>query len=173
MGLVHILSKVGEIIHSANRIVYLFAIVVIMTSMMSLITLDVLLRYVFNRPLAWGQEVTGYMLMVIIFMSIGYCWIEKGHIRMELLYSRVKGRMRASLDVLSPLVGLFFWGALAYQGWLDVQSAITLNETGSETGLPVWPFRLVMAMGVTLFVVALAGSLLSSMACFIHPHKER
>jgi TRAP-type C4-dicarboxylate transport system permease small subunit len=173
MGLMHFFSKAEGGIHSVSRKANWFAIVVIMTAMMLLITLDVILRYVLNSPLAWGQEVTGYMLMAIIFMSIGYCWIEKGHIRMELVYERVSGRGRAILDVLAPLVGLFFWGALAYQGWLDVQSAIDLNETGSETGLPVWPFRLVMTHGLILFVLALVGSLLSSMVRFIHPQKER
>ena len=153
-------DRVTSLIDSATSILNWIALVIILTSMILLVTVDVLLRYVFNSPLTWGTEVNGWMLMAVVFMSIGYCWVQGGHIRMDLIYAHANSRGKAIMDILAAGVGLFLWGILLYQTCLDISSSIKLDEIGSESGIPLFPLRLLMALGLIAFCLQLAVSIL-------------
>ena len=92
----NLISYIEVITRNSNWI----ALVIILNLMMVLITLDVFLRYLFNAPLAWGREANSMMLVAVIFLSLAHCWVEGGHIRMDLLYEKMKPPWKALSDFL-------------------------------------------------------------------------
>jgi TRAP-type mannitol/chloroaromatic compound transport system permease small subunit len=59
------------------------------------ITFEVVMRYVFNRPTNWGHE-TMTLLFAIQYMFVaGYCHYHRAHVRVDVFYSTRKRRTRA------------------------------------------------------------------------------
>ena len=89
----------------------------ILPLMIFLITLNVLLRYAFNSPLAWGDELNGLLLFLVLFLSLTFTWDQKQHVRMEIVYVLLKGRMRSLADLATGIIGILFlgsWGSNAF-----------------------------------------------------------
>jgi TRAP-type transport system small permease protein len=60
---------------------------------------SVLLRYVFQRPLAWSEEVARYMFIWLVFL--GFSVAERGgdHFRIEVFVEMVPARIRIFIEV--------------------------------------------------------------------------
>jgi TRAP-type C4-dicarboxylate transport system permease small subunit len=123
--------------------------------MIFLITLNVVLRYAFNAPLAWGDEVNGLLLFLVLFLSLTFTWDQKKHIRMEIVYALLKGRMRSLADLATGITGILFFGLMGIQCIRDIPYMIRTNETGEELAIPLWPFRVLMALISFVFVFKL------------------
>lgn len=123
--------------------------------MIFLITLNVVLRYAFNTPLVWGDEANGLILFLVLFLSLTYAWDQKKHIRMEIVYVKLKGWKRSLADLASGITGIVFFGLLGIQCLRDIPYMIKTHETGEELAIPLWPFRVVMAGISFVFVLKL------------------
>lgn len=120
-------------------------------AMAFLVTLDVILRYLFNAPTIWGKEVTELMLFLALMLSLIYCWDEQRHIRMEILYTRFKGGWRLVADSLCALTGMIVFGFMAVQSVRDIPFMIRTHEIGQESHVPLWPFRVFLALISLMF----------------------
>ena len=67
--------------------------------------IDVLLRYVFNRPIGWMLEVTEYAMLYIPFLGAAFVLKEDGHIRIDLVITFLSERSRGWLNVFTSFVG--------------------------------------------------------------------
>jgi len=67
--------------------------------------IDVLLRYVFNRPIGWMLEVTEYAMLYIPFLGAALVLKEDGHIRIDLVITFLGERLRGWLNVATSFVG--------------------------------------------------------------------
>jgi TRAP-type C4-dicarboxylate transport system permease small subunit len=123
--------------------------------MILIITLNVIMRYVFNAPLSWGEEMDGLLLFLVLFLSMTFTWDQKRHIRMEIVYVKLKGGMRSLADLASGITGIIFFGLLAVQCFRDIPYMVKTHETGEELGFPLWPFRIIMALISLVFVIKL------------------
>ncbi len=123
-----------------------------------LVTVDVLLRYLFNAPLRWSRDANGLLLLISLFAALPYAWDRGYHIRMELLYSRLRGRRRQLADLLSALSGIVVFGALAVQSARFVPYMAATWETGEDLMLPLWPFMAFMGVCSVVFVARLLSN---------------
>ncbi len=67
--------------------------------------IDVILRYVFNRPIHWMLEVTEYIMLYIPFLGAALVLKEDGHIRIDIFISHFSEKMRGWLNIITSLVG--------------------------------------------------------------------
>lgn len=140
--------------------------VIILPLMAVLITINVVARYAFNAPLAWGEELNGLLLFLVLFLSMTYTWDQKRHIRMEIVYVHLKGGWRTLAEWTTGITGIVFFGLLALQCFYDIPYMIKTNETGEELTLPLWIFRAMAAAISLIFVFKLIYFTL-------HAHKEQ
>ena len=122
-------------------------------SLVLLVTLDVVLRYVFDAPLRWGRNVNGLLLLVSMFSALPHAWDRGYHIRMELLYERTRGAVRGWADVTAALTGIFVLSLLVLQSWRFVPYMARTGETGEELLLPMWPAMAFMGLCALVFAV--------------------
>ncbi len=54
-------------------------------ALMGYTVLDVVLRYVFNRPFSGSLEITEFAMSVIVFLGIAYCGWVGGHVAVDIL----------------------------------------------------------------------------------------
>ena len=83
-----ITGLMGSLFTGLNWVPVIFVFI-----MMFLTAADVLGRYIFSRPIYGAQDVTELMLVVIVFFGIPYLQFVKGHIKVELLFSRLSTKI--------------------------------------------------------------------------------
>lgn len=133
---------------------------------------EVVLRYGFNRPTAWSFDVSYFLNSFFVMMGAAYTLRRDGHVRVDLIHSRLPERVRAGLDALLMLV-LFvpLWGLLLYAMWPNIEQSW---RTGERAAVGTWqpliyPFKswvfvaicLLLVQGIVVmirhFMIALGG----------------
>src|SRR4030043_53496 len=64
------------------------------------ITFEVVMRYVFRSPTIWVHETSEYLLVILAMLGGGYTFLHKGHVSVDIIYSRLSVRRRAILDLI-------------------------------------------------------------------------
>src|SRR5262245_65381016 len=78
---------------------------------------DVTARYVFNAPTIWANEISVYLLQLMVFLSMGVLLADDGHVRSTLLTDRLSPATRAFLRGFSLVVVAGFAGVMTWLGW--------------------------------------------------------
>lgn len=122
-----------------------------MLTAMFLGTGDVIGTQFFGWPVPGAKEITESTMVLIVFGALTYAQIRRGHIRVELLYTQVGGRMRAAMDAVADLAALAFFGILLWQSIHEAMFSWQIGE--SADGLirfPLYPARWILVAGVAL-----------------------
>lgn len=120
--------------------------IVLMTTIVTVMGVQVFFRYVLNDSLIWAEEFSSYMLVMISFLLLGAAFQRGEMMNIEILVGRLSPRMRAALNVpvyLAVTVFLLFLSYYSYQFAL-------LNKTAS---IPALDFIVSSITGQTRTVV--------------------
>jgi TRAP-type C4-dicarboxylate transport system permease small subunit len=112
----------------------------ILFCMMMLTFVDVVLRYIFNRPLAGGFEVTELMLLVLIFAGLPLVTHAREHVTMDFIDRLLTGRARALLDRTIQLAcaAIMLWLALLI--WLKADRIWEYRDATDVLRIVYGPF---------------------------------
>jgi TRAP-type C4-dicarboxylate transport system permease small subunit len=80
------------------------------------VSVDVVLRYFFNRPTTWVLEICEYILLYIVFLGAAWVLKEEGHVRVGLVVDRLNPKTQAVVSVITSIVGAFVCSTLAWYG---------------------------------------------------------
>jgi len=127
-------------------------------ALLALVTIDVVLRYVFNAPLQWSRDANGLLLLVTLFSALPSAWDHGHHIRMEIFYIRLPARWRVAADVLSALAGIALFALLAVQSIVFTRYMALTGETGEDLDAPLWPFMAFIGICGAVFVARLIAN---------------
>lgn len=86
--------------------------------MMLTIVYDVFARLVFRAPTLWMIDVNEYMLVYMTFVPAAWILLRDGHVKVELVFERLRPRTQRVVTLLTDLLGVFYCVILAWQGWL-------------------------------------------------------
>ena len=120
-----------------------------------LVTVDVIGRKL-GHSTGIAQEMSGYLLVLIVFLGLAYTLREGGHIQIELVTSRIPQVVRRWLKVVTSFLGMGFGIWLT---WCTTKLVITLYTQGSTSmthlHVPMWPLQMLVPIGLTLFTLAI------------------
>jgi TRAP-type transport system small permease protein len=131
--------------------------------MMVLTGADVLLRYFFSRPIPGTFEVTELLMAVIIGLGLGYCALEKGHVRVDLFTTRLPRRGQLIADFIAYLVFMVIYVMIT---WQTINKAITQYNThtiSSVLYISEYPFTIVMVLGCIILCLVLLRDVIASL----------
>lgn len=126
-----------------------------MLPMAFFITADAFGRYIFNHPIAGVADWARFGLLSIAFLSLGECWQRGGHVRMDLLFSRLSFRKQQILEALASLVTLFCYAILSWQTFKEFLFSLEVGGKTDTAHIPHAPFQLLMFVGSVLFCLLL------------------
>ena len=129
--------------------------------MMVLTGVDVLGRYLFNKPVPGSYEMTEFMMPVVIAFGLAYCALEKGHVRVELVTSRLPKRTQAVMNTIVTLVFLGLFILVTWQTWLRAKGMIDVGQLSLTLYIPVYPFVLSVAVGCAALCIVVLRDLFS------------
>jgi TRAP-type mannitol/chloroaromatic compound transport system permease small subunit len=129
-------------------------------ALMTVVCLEVFKRYLLNAPTAWIFDLNN-MLYGSLFMLCGaYALAQNAHVRGDFLYSSMRPRTQALLDLV--LYFVFFFpgiGALLYAGWEYAGDSWRIGEHSNVTadGPPVYHFKsMIPVAGALVFLQGIA-----------------
>jgi len=136
----------------------------ILLLMMFLTVGDVVGRYFFNAPISGTFELTNFMLALVVFFSIGYTQLRRGHISIDVVVSRFSPRAQAVIDSITYLFSLGLFSLVTWQSAVYASRLFEGHNVSGVLSLPVYPFVITVAFGSLLFCLVLLVDLLSSLA---------
>lgn len=98
---------VSLLINAVSSVVARIAAIFVL-AMGLLITVDVILRYVFNAPTQFADEVSAYLLVTITFLPLAYTLQTEKHIRVDVFTTRLSQKARNLLELVTSIMGLAF-----------------------------------------------------------------
>lgn len=137
--------------------------------LMLLGTAQIILRTVFNSPIAGYIDLVELSMAGLAFLGAAYCQRLGSHIRMELLVGRLRGRWLWSFEVVGTLLALFIIAVLVYYSAGHFLRSYQLGDTTIDAEFPVWPSKLIVPLAFSLWFIRLCVQLVGSVRLFINP----
>jgi TRAP-type mannitol/chloroaromatic compound transport system permease small subunit len=136
--------------------------------LMAVVCVEVFKRYIVNMPTAWIFDAEN-MLYGSLFMLCGaYTLAQNAHVRGDFLYSSMRPRTQASLDLLLYIV-FFIPGiaALIYAGTDFAADSWRIGEHSNVTaeGPPVYHFKTVIPIAGALVMLQGLAEILRCIVC--------
>ena len=115
--------------------------------------LQVISRFFFNQPIPGYIDLVEQAMVMFAFLGIAYCQRTNGHIRMEMVLERVKGRLLWIIESVTVLLASFLFFLLILGTYQHFLRAWSNGDTTINIGLVVWPSKLLIpAMFATLLL---------------------
>ena len=163
MGLSKTVAFLAKVLEPGTRWIHSVGMA-ILAIMMFLTAADVILRYVFNRPIPGSFELQEFMMGILVAMGIGYCAFLKGHINVDILFSRLPQRVQASLNVFHYLIASCLFALVCWRTVVEGLGLQSRNVTSSVLLLPVFPFYCVVTFGSAVLCLAFLYNSLESLS---------
>jgi len=156
----------NKAIHSLNRGINPLVRIIkriaagILAAMMFLTAMDVLLRYIFNRPISGALEITEFMMVILVGFGLAYCAKVKGLVSVEIVTSRFLPRTQAILNSITYFLSFVFFSLITWQSIRNVTLAFETNLVSPVLLIPTFPFAVMLALGSLVFTLVLLVNVL-------------
>lgn len=151
-----------KVVYAINNVTHKIASVLLFL-LMILTTADVFGRYVFNKPITGVYEVTGLILAVIIFFSLGMTQIKKDHIEIDFLTNKFSERVQEILKASTSLIMFILLLLTTWQLFEYTKRVYEGGELSGDLGVPIYLFTGVTIIGVFFFSLAVFTDMLKSL----------
>ena len=130
-------------------------------SLMVLAVVSVSGRNTLNMPLPGYVDWIEQIMPLIAFMGVSFAQRDGGHIRMDILVGRLKGRPLwmaefATAFFMLVLMILLVWGSWAhFQRSFDFAAPLWSRDSSIDIGIPIWPAKLLAPVAFSVLCVRL------------------
>lgn len=157
----HRIRKQIALIDDAGGAVVGVAIV----SLLFMVGANTILRYIFASSWPFVEEYSGYALVMMTFVALGYTLKENGHISIDFIVNHSPQRVRANLAVATTavsllVIGVLFWYALA----LAINSLQHDVRSHSLMATPLWIPQMFIVVGLFIFGLELIAYLVKKIS---------
>ena len=136
--------------------------------LMALVCAEVFKRYILNMPTAWIFDASNMLYGTLFMIAGAYTLAQNAHVRGDFLYSSMRPRTQASLDLVLYLV-FFVPGiaALIYAGYDYAADSWRIAEHSNVTaeGPPVYHFKTVIPIAGALVMLQGIAEIVRCVAC--------
>jgi len=161
---------VQSILHTIDEIstwvgkAFAWLIVILMT----VVCVEVIKRYLLNAPTAWIFDLDNMLYGTLFMMCGAYTLAQNAHVRGDFLYSSMRPRTQAALDLMLYIV-FFIPGiaALIYAGWGFAADSwrIAEHSTVTANGPPVYHFKSMIPIAGAFVMLQGVAEIIRSVVC--------
>ena len=139
--------------HVSQTLKYIAAALLLVVAV--LITVDVCLRFLFNKPIIGIAEIVANGIVIIAFMQLSYAIRIGGMLRSELLLNTLGPKGRVVLEAFTGLLGVMLFALIAWASWDPMVRAISAHEFEGHASfqVPTWPLT------TTIVICSILGAL--------------
>ena len=122
--------------------------------MMFILILSFVTRNIINIPLIWIIEMAQFVMTGYYLLGGGYSMLTDDHVRMDLIYSKLKDKTKALLDSFTSVFLIFYLVVLFYGSISSLTYTIETNQRLFTAWAPyVWPIKSIMTFGILLMLL--------------------
>ncbi|HKP24190.1 MAG TPA: TRAP transporter small permease subunit [Dongiaceae bacterium] len=140
----------------------------LIVGLMLLICAEVFKRYILNQPTAWIFDASSMLYGTLFMLAGGYALAQNAHVRGDFLYSSMRPRTQATLDLALYIV-FFLPGimALLYAGYDYAALSWRIGERSNVTaeGPPIYFFKTVIPIAGALVMLQGIGEIVRCVVC--------
>lgn len=137
------LSKTTRLLNGAGACTSLLMVI--------LVTLHVLSRTLFNKPLVGTVELEELMIVILVFCGIAYTQVRRNHISVDFVTARLPERIQNGLEVATSLVSSLFFFILTWQSLAQALDQWADGTSTSDLQIPLFWVMGIVAIGFFLF----------------------
>ena len=127
--------------------------------MMVMMTAHILGRKV-GHPVPGAFEASEQLMVIVFSFPMAQIGLRKNHILFELVVRALSKKAQAILGILTHAVGLILFAPLTWKAWQVAWKNFSMGEYRQGViDFPIWPFRIALAVGLSVFVVQMVISL--------------
>ena len=148
------LSSFDRLLHRLESLLTLIAgLIILATLFFSFI--NIVGRGFFNRPFNAYFDLVGQSVPLIAFLSLSYCQRLGGHIRMDLIMSKLQGRLLWLAEFLGTVVTLVIILLIGCGAYLAVERAFDKGDSTEDIRLILWPLKAIITLMLGLMAIRL------------------
>ena len=136
--------------------------------LMALVCVEVFKRYIMNMPTAWIFDASNMFYGTLFMLAGAYTLAQNAHVRGDFLYSSMRPRTQATLDIILYVV-FFLPGiaALVYAGYDYAALSWRIAEHSNVTadGPPVYQFKTVIPIAGVLVMLQGIAEIVRCVVC--------
>ena len=129
-------------------------------------------RKLINFPVPGYVDIIEFVMTVFAFISIAYTQRLGGHVRMEIILKRLRGRALWIVEFLGTLTVLVIVAILAWFGYEHFLRAWTIGDSSIDIQIPIWPSKLLIPIAFAFLLVRLFIQLLGFLRLSAEPNAE-
>ncbi|MCH9674205.1 MAG: TRAP transporter small permease [Gammaproteobacteria bacterium] len=166
------LKRVDEGFFKFEKFLNLIASLVIL-GVMLIGVFQVFGRKLLNFPVPGYVDVIEMSMTVFAFVSIAYCQRLGGHVRMEIILGRLKGRVLYFLETFGTLVALCIVVILMFFGYDHFLRAWEIGDSTIDAEIPIWPSKLLVPFAFGILALRLLIQFFGFLRLLINPDAEQ
>lgn len=117
-------------------------------ALMIMMTVDVILRYVFNKPLLWSYDASEYLMVCFTYFALAYTELRGDHVNIDMLFSRFRKKTQTILNLINRFIMLALSILIATQAWQRTIDSLQVGRRSTgPVGIPQMPVDAVMFIG--------------------------
>lgn len=129
------------------------AAIVVFTGIFLCVFMQVILRYVFDNPMTWSEELARYLFIWCAFLGWVIASRKNGHLAMTFVAERLPAPAQRAIGAAVHLGTVFFAWILGSRGW----KLVTNNWDVDNVAVP-------FSLGVVYLIVPLASIAIAAYA---------
>jgi TRAP-type C4-dicarboxylate transport system permease small subunit len=129
--------------------------------MMAMTSCEVFTRAVFNYSFQVTDDLGGYILVAITFLSLSVCQVRHAFHRIEFVQARLSPRGRAWSNLIFTLICIVFIATLTWQlSTFELNAWRTGDVAPTVLAAPLWIPQFVMPLGTLILLFSLVKTAL-------------
>ena len=125
----------------------------IVFALMFLGVIQIVLRTVFRAPIFGYIDIVEVAMVGFAVLAISYVQRVGGHVRMELLVARLRGRAHWLAETLSTMLGIFIVGVLIPYSYSHFQRAFNIGDSTIDIEIVTWPPKLIVPLALSVLMI--------------------
>ncbi len=122
-------------------------------ALMLLVTLNVILRAVFNSPIMGTYDFTGFLTTVLIGFGLAQCAIKDGHIEITLFTDKMGRKARNAITSVGRIISSIVLAIYTYSLYQLATRYLKANELSVTSKTPICIFVYALSFCFLIFTV--------------------
>ena len=128
--------------------------VLCMVLILLLVIVQVGMRYLFNSPLTWSEELAVFVMIWLTFIGSLICMRDKEHIEVTILVDYLPRSLQRIVVAFSRLASVFFLLVVAYYGFELVMENMTVTSPANKISMGlVYTIIPLSSLGMVFYLV--------------------
>ena len=148
------IKKSSDGIYTLSAILLLFIFIYIF--------IDVVMRFFKLPPVGDVVELTGYLNVWMVCLSLGVIYRKGRHIEVDIVTSRISSKAKIILKRITSIVSIIFCFLMVYEGIAMVIRSYEIGHRSMSWNFIVWPFQIVVPLGFLFLMLEIILELIES-----------